>query len=304
MRDDRGSISQAELQRSINRVASQFMCRVNQATLEGWGAPPRMRTAMTRQQLLYTASALEIASAPLPEANLLDMLVFMTLSRRILEEHWIPQVRGPGARAVSRAFCRSERDVWDLADGVVNRTGRRVLKELMRQWLGENPGNTRVEGVRLLDFCALAGGEGTRARALLADVMADTGAADEARLLVTRAVFLVHRLPFLLRAQARIGPGRHLAEAASLLARADRLLAGSAGLHPVIGRIVDHARKVALLTGRACDQAKEVNPLVPETLRSLRLVEELVRRMTTLLEQVEWLATASADARSTRAGTR
>lgn len=309
MNERTGGISQAEVQRSLNQATGQFMSRINQAMLEGWGASPRVQQAMVRQHLVYTSAAVEIATGQLPEANLLDMMVFMTLCRQALEEHVVPKIPGTGGQGISRAFGRSERDVWGIAGRVMSTQSQQKLMSMTRKWRTANPTRLRVEGVRLLDFGGLAGVRADQARGLLADVMARTGAADQTLLLAERAVFLLHRLPFLLRAQARIGPGEsgeRLADAASYLARADRLLAKADAVDRVLGQVVSLAKGASALTRQACDQAKKENPLVPETLRALRSAGELVERTARLLQQVEGLAGAAAvEARgSTRRVTR
>src|SRR3954447_10290959 len=82
-------VSQIQLRDSIERFTGQFIDRVGEAIkeLEVHDKPELQQLAL-RQGLVYTASTLDIATGPLPEVNLLDMLVFVALSRSVLEQHW------------------------------------------------------------------------------------------------------------------------------------------------------------------------------------------------------------------------
>ena len=80
-----------ELQEALQRFTTQFADRITQAmeALER-SSPAGVRDEALRKNLLYVSSALEIATGPDPEVNLLDMIVFIHLSRAALEKHWIP----------------------------------------------------------------------------------------------------------------------------------------------------------------------------------------------------------------------
>jgi hypothetical protein len=96
-------VLQAELQQDIQRFATKFTARVLDALAPLQSSPhPEVREAAMRQMLLYSASALDIATEPQPELGLLDMIVFVTLSRRIVDIYWAPKVfgeKGGGSQA-------------------------------------------------------------------------------------------------------------------------------------------------------------------------------------------------------------
>jgi hypothetical protein len=205
-----GEAAEFELQQELQRFTTQFTERVTQATeVLGRSSAPRVGDEALRKNLLYVSSAIEIASGPFPEINLLDMIVFVRLSRTVLQRHWIPELYGEQGADLAEVFGRSEGELSDLAARVLSPAHRQQLSALVEAWLAENPAQVRVEGIRLADFSAAAGSAAAeragQARGLLASVKAATRTANQALLLSERGLFLFHRLPFLWRLQARLG---------------------------------------------------------------------------------------------------
>jgi hypothetical protein len=200
---------QAELQQDIERFTAQFLERVTQAT-EALEASTRsaVSTSALRKNVLYASSAIDIVSGSLPEVDLLDMLVFVRLSRLVLEEHWIPQLYGDDGRDLVDVFRTSESELWQIADKAMGESQKSDLMTLIDGWRAENPNQVRVEGIRLLDFSKRVGDAATerdkQAHGLLSSVKSATQRADDALLFGERAMFLLHRMPFLLRLQARL----------------------------------------------------------------------------------------------------
>jgi hypothetical protein len=198
-----------ELQQLVHRQVAQFCERIAVALAPLEASPHRsVSDAAMQETLLYVSSAIDIATGPLPEVNLVDLLVFLRLCREALERHWVPEVFGPQGNEAVAVFSKSEDDLWRLAMPAINEGQRRELESLIDEWLAENPDQHRVEGVRLDDFARRAGragrGRAERARGLLSGIKSATQAADQALLLAERAMFLVNRMPFLWRLQARV----------------------------------------------------------------------------------------------------
>jgi len=203
-------VLQAELQQDIQRFSTKFTARVLDSLAPLQSSPhPEVREAAMRQLLLYSASALDIATEPQPELGLLDMIVFVALSRRIADTHWAPKVFGEKGNEFSQAMAQSEAEVWQLGDKILDKERREDLATLIRDWQERNPGQQRVEGIRFHTFSRVAGKlaeeQEKRASGLLSSLKTATAAADQAVLLAERALFLAHRVPFLLRLQARVG---------------------------------------------------------------------------------------------------
>ena len=203
-------VTEAELQQDVERFSTRFMENVAEAA-----APltliddPGVRQLALRQVLVYSSSAVEIASGMTPETSLLDMMVFVSLSHRLLETHWVPVVFGDRGRPLEAAFAGAEHDIWTSSDKVLRTEQKEKLRTLVDDYLRENPDQIRVEAVRFGDFSFIAGRLSERrakeASGLFGDVKAATMAADEALLLGERGLFVAHRMPFLIRLQARLG---------------------------------------------------------------------------------------------------
>ncbi len=203
-------VTQTELQQDLQRFTSVFTDRIAQGLDEiRKSKSSAVREEGIKRTLLYGTAVMEIVSSPAPEIALLDMLVFVTLSREVFEKYWIPTVFKERGRVMLIAFERSEKEIWAIADKVMSPHAQADVKELIVRWKRENPGQIRVEGVRLGDFSQRAG-KIARERAeqtggLLSTVRSGVVAADEALLMADRVLFLMHRMPFLLRLQASLG---------------------------------------------------------------------------------------------------
>jgi hypothetical protein len=230
-----------ELQEALQRFTTQFADRVTQATqtLER-SSPQGVRDEALRKNLLYVSSALEIATGPDPDVNLLDMIVFIRLSRATLERHWIPELYRERGADLAEVFERSEQELRSVAEQALTPPQRTQLAAIVDAWLAENPDQVRVEGIRLADFAAAAGtaaaDRAIQAKGLLSSMTTASHAANQAFLLAERGLFLFHRLPFVWRLQARLGAREVIADAVAQL---------SEGPDAPVARMIGRARQVA-----------------------------------------------------------
>jgi hypothetical protein len=211
-----------ELQQEMQRFATQFIDRITQATeaLEESSHRQDVRDEALRKNLRYIAAALEIATGPVAEINLVDMIVFVRLSRAVLERHWIPELYGDEGLELAEIFARSEEELAAVAERALGAAQRRELEALTGSWLEANPDQFRVEGIRFSDFSSAAGAAGERAmkvRGFLSSMKTATRAASQALLLSERVLFLVNRMPSLWRLQARLGAREMLSDAVTQL---------------------------------------------------------------------------------------
>lgn len=203
-------IPELELQQELQRFATRFVDRITQASTSLKESPhPEIFDEALRKYLLYASSATEIATGPSAPVNLLDMFVFIRLCRGALDSYWIPTLYGEQGAELADAFATSDTEVTDIAERALGPAQRARLANLVTAWQADNPGMTRVEGIRLADFSAAAGtaaaDRALQAKSLLSGVKVATQAANQAMLMAERAMFLVHRLPFLWRLQVRLG---------------------------------------------------------------------------------------------------
>lgn len=271
-----------ELQERLERFTGVFLDRFAQAAMPLTSAPspPDLRAEALRQVLHAGTAVLDIATGPRPETNLLDMLVFIDLTTRNFEEHWVPHVFGEAGEPLLAVLRRSTGELDQLAGIVLSPTQVADVHELARAWREENPEQHLVQGARLFTFAG-ASGQAERerqVRGLLASVKAATRTADEARLLGERVLFLAQRVPFLLRFQLRIGALELLGDGLAGLSQAD------------LGPALDDASALATKTGQALDDARvlveTLHPLLEppvEGQEPLR-VEQLVDTTTQLVD--------------------
>jgi hypothetical protein len=200
-------LPELELQQEVERFSTQFSERVTQATesLERSSLSAEVRDEALRKNLRYVSAAMEIATGPYSEVNLLDMIVFVRLCRAALDRHWIPELYGERGNELVEVFARSEEELSELAGRALTPEQRNETEQLVDGWLSENPDQRRVEGIRLAGLSTTAGADRTtRTKGLLASVRGASRAASQALLLSERAMFLFHRLPFVWRLQARV----------------------------------------------------------------------------------------------------
>jgi hypothetical protein len=218
--------------------------------------------AALRLAVLYEGNALEIATGPVPDLNLLDMLVFVTLVRAAFEQHLQPERFGIRGEAMREALAASEEDVWELAHKFLTPDHRAQLEELIRTWQAMHPSQFRVESVRLSDFSELAARtcRQQNGQGLFGSMRVATQAADQALLLGERALFWAQRAPALIRLQVRLGALeitadglRQLQHGERVLEHGHELLRQVRGLEPLLARTTEATRDLARLSqeGRA-----------------------------------------------------
>jgi hypothetical protein len=202
-------VSEAELQDDLLRFESQFNAAIQDADrdLES-SSDATIRYRATLNRLIYSTNSLGIATGPSPEANLLDMVVFIELSRDVLERYWIPKKFGPDGMALDQVFRQSAAHVWGIADKVMGPQQKQTLQKYIRNWRQKHPDQVNVETVRLSAFSYekdLAANEQSEIGGLFSSVQEATQAADSARLFAERALYYAERAPTLLRLQTKLG---------------------------------------------------------------------------------------------------
>jgi hypothetical protein len=262
------AVTQAELQQDLERFSGQFADRLNDAMGPLLRSPnAEVRETALRQQLAYFASALDIATESQPELGLLDMIVFVTLAHERVRDYWVPDVWGDAGQATEQAFARSNDQIWQIASKILNAQKRETLVGLIDAWRARNPNQRSVEAVRFSDF-AMFGGEGAgdrdKASGLLATVQSAAEAADAAVLLGERAIFMTHRLPFVLRLQARVGTGEIIGDTARDFSGVSGTLDRLAELRPMVQDMSAMAKQSTAAAEETRRLIESLRPLLKE----------------------------------------
>jgi hypothetical protein len=266
-------VSQAELRDSIERFTGQFLDRVSDAikNLDVHEQPELMQSAL-RQGTAYASSALDIATGPLPELNLLDMLVFVSLCRWVLERHWEPNVFGERAQPLIAAFASAQDTLSEMAEPILTESQRHELAALIEGWKVAHPGQVRVEWVRFQDFSYRSGQvareQERRAAGLLGTVRSAAQKADRAVGLAERGLFLANRLPSLIRMQARLGVMETIDDSLRKFQDVNALVGAAPKIRPLVG----DASQLATNTTAAAHESRMLFETLEPLLRSLQII--------------------------------
>ncbi len=273
--DGRGPMNEAELTQRLERMASQFLSDLHETgeplveSLDG-----RDRTTAARQIVAYGSSVLDIATGPEPETNLLDMIVFAELSAKVMAEHWIPTTFGAKGRPMLDALESLDRDAWAVAESVLTTAQEEKLRTMIDTWKGENGGRVHVEGLRFGDFALVSGAAAAAraadARGLLGSLKSGVQAADRALLLGERSLFLLQRLPFMVRAHVRVFELELRDHAAAAIGELGAAMASAEQLEPMLEDVSALLAKAQRTSSETRALAEEMGPLVD---RAAALVE-------------------------------
>jgi hypothetical protein len=238
-------------QNKVMRFADQYVQQIGAqvGALARQMEPGRERLELLEWQLANSTAAVQVAAAPSPTASTIDMVVMVSLSRRLIEDQWVARY-GERAKPVVAAFVAQERDVWRLLDGIDTEERRAELRSYINIWYEEN---RPIGSAAFVRFTGVEGGGDKAARrappSLLGIVGLDPLAGidpavrevEQARLLGERTVYYAQRLPTLLDIQVELLSARFAAASSTqrVLATTDQLGQVSASLSGLVGQVPD-----------------------------------------------------------------
>jgi hypothetical protein len=109
-----------DVQQMLLRFADEYTTRMVfgiDKLRRGTNAPDPAE--ILRWKITLTTATCSIATGPKPVANLLDMVIFVTVTRMALEDHWQPKVFGESALPLLKSAQSSEAEIWLIAGGVL-----------------------------------------------------------------------------------------------------------------------------------------------------------------------------------------
>jgi hypothetical protein len=206
-----------EVQQQVLRFAEEFSTRISLGVDQlQRGSNALERAEMLRWKIALNAEIYAIATGPNAVANLLDMTVFVTVMRTVMEEHWQPKVFGTSAQALVESCRNAETEVWHLARTVLKPPQQAELRAAIQLWHRQNPDPENMLAARALGF-ALRVTAASRVDApkpesvfslLMMDPLAGMDPAvreiTQTRLLAERALFVTQKMPTLLRWQMEL----------------------------------------------------------------------------------------------------
>ena len=214
---NKSTLDPVEVQQTLLRFADEYSTRM----VAGVDKLHRGTNAMDPAEVLRWKIALgtetcSIASGPNAVANLLDMTIFVTVTRMSLEEHWQPKVFGESARPMLDGCRIAEAEIWQLAGTVLKTNQQAELRKAIELWHRENPLPESVLAARALGFAAQVARSskadtakpGSVFSLLMIDPLSGMDPAvreiAQTRMFAERALFVTQKLPKLLRWQTEL----------------------------------------------------------------------------------------------------
>jgi len=200
-----------QLQLSVMRFADEYTARVDERVVVFQQATndPGERLAAQSWLVSQATGAFTIAAGPNPELNAIDMLVFATLSRMVIEDRWVGELYGPRADGLLAAHKALESRVWGHADVFLTAAQIDELRTSIEVWHRDNPIGRAVPFIHLEDFAfatsATSAGPGSSTSIFsfigidpLANLDPAVRELAQSRQLAERAVYYGQRVPKLI----------------------------------------------------------------------------------------------------------
>jgi len=289
----------AFIQTQLQRFADEYSSRTT-AALDDYARimeTDEARSQALRWKIASAFAAVSIASGPNPQANLLDFLALTTVTRIALEEVWVKTTDGAAFQPWLDASRALETNAWKLAEGVFTPEQQRETRNNIQSWWDANPGEHSNYFVHPEEFSALIRQTGEKAKrpgSVFSFVGLDpTAGLDPAvrevtrtRLFAERAMFMVQRLPFLVRWQTELLADEllHQAEITNALTSADRLSRAAESVSQTAALLPDRfgAERKAL-TDELTAQEGKLRELSVDVRRTLAAGEKMSASLNTTL---------------------
>jgi hypothetical protein len=211
------AVDPVDVQEKLLRFADGFFVSmiVNADNLRlGTNAPDPVK--VLQWKIMIGSETCSIASGPNAIADVLDMTVFVSITRVGLEDYWQSKVYGESAQPMLEAWRRAETNIWLLASTLLKPAQQAELRQAIADWYRENPSAANGLSARALGFAAQV----TKANSANASSASSfynllnidplsgldpvTRQIAETRLFAERALFVTQKMPTLLRWQTEL----------------------------------------------------------------------------------------------------
>jgi hypothetical protein len=211
------TVSIGVLQLHVMRFADGYVATISQAA-DDFAAKvgtPKARLAAVQWKLGQATSAFVNATGPNPVVNALDMLVLVSVTRMVLEDHGV-ETFGDAILPLLEMQRQQETNAWKLAGGMLRPAQQQELKDLIQEWRNRYPHQRYVGAIRFNDFVTTLGrmpqSSSTAPNSIFSLLFLDpfagldptAAAIEETRRLGERAMYYTQRMPMLLSWQAEV----------------------------------------------------------------------------------------------------
>ncbi len=145
-----------ELQSQLLRFADNYIDAINLASrrLQQENGPPAERRTLLRRRIAITNDVLGIATAANTYANLLDMVILVSLNRMSVADFWIPQRYGESAKSLLLASQEAEKEIWRIAAMTLKPEQIRELRIAIKSWHDQHPDVRSPRDIGALGFAS------------------------------------------------------------------------------------------------------------------------------------------------------
>jgi len=310
-----------QTQLSVMRFADEYTAWVTERVVvfQRSTEDPGERLAAQSWLVSQASNAVTIAAGPNPELNAIDMLVFATLSRMVIEDRWVGELLGPRAEGLLAAHKALEARAWDLAPMFLSEAQTVELRSGIEAWHRKNPVVRAVPFIHFEDFAfatgatpAGAASSGSIFSFLGLDPLSNLDPAirelAQTRQLAERAVYYGQRAPKLISMEAqRLAFELAMTpESVGLLQNVDRIggaAQATGNLAADLPRLFAEERSAAIeqLTGILDERQGQLQALVVELRSTLEAggttsdsVRETIAALDVLLARFDRPASATA----------
>ena len=143
------------LQLNVMRFADEYTSRIADPIRQFEQGTTNSAERLAAQSWLVNqaTAAYTIATGPEPQVNSIDMVVFATLSRMVIDDTWVTERFGERARPLQHAHAAMEQMAWQSVANVLTPSQIDELHRLIDEWRAKNP-TTRT--VTYIHFDAFA----------------------------------------------------------------------------------------------------------------------------------------------------
>jgi len=144
-----------KLQLFVMRFADEYTARVGEqvSAFQQGNTDPAERLAAQSWLSLQATAAFTIAAGPNPELNAIDILVFATVSRMVIEDRWVGDLYGQRAAGLLAAHQAMESRAWGYsAEALLTATQVSELRASIDAWHRENSLGRAPPFIHLEDF--------------------------------------------------------------------------------------------------------------------------------------------------------
>ncbi len=214
---DNKAVDPVEVQQQLMRFSDEFSTRMTLGIDKLRHGTDALDPAEALQwKIAIGTETCSIASGPNAIADLLDMTVFVTMTRMALEENWMPKDFGESARPMLEGCRYAETDIWQLASTVLKPAQQAELRKAIEAWHRQNPLPDSALAARAVGFAAQVA-QANKADTTKLDSVFNLLDLDpfagmdpavrevaQTRLFAERALFVTQKMPTLLRWQMEL----------------------------------------------------------------------------------------------------